>query len=162
MSGRASKTTPARKATPKPQEGPQEAEDPLADLRSTEATNGPETGRDGAPDPQEPVAEEAQQADPLRTAVMEALGAASSCWIPDTGDAVFDSERATRIGDDLMAVITGTTTPVTDQDADARMAEMIAAWHADTPALGFLHNGGRCGCRYVAKVALGLTKSRQG
>lgn len=41
------------------------------------------------------------------------------------------------------------------QDAwDAARAEVIAGWHADTVALGFLHKGGNCGCRYLAGIAL--------
>lgn len=40
----------------------------------------------------------------LSTAVFQALGAASTCWT-DTAFGTFDSDRAVRIGDDLMAKI---------------------------------------------------------
>ena len=42
----------------------------------------------------------------------------------------------------------------TVQDRADAVAVMIAAWHADTVATGFLHRGGRCGCRYIATRAL--------
>ncbi len=37
----------------------------------------------------------------LRQAIDITLGGASTCWIPDTGDAVFDSETATGLADEL-------------------------------------------------------------
>lgn len=43
---------------------------------------------------------------------------------------------------------------VTQVDWDAARERAIAAWHADTVALGFLHKGGRCGCHYLSGVAL--------
>lgn len=45
-------------------------------------------------------------------------------------------------------------TTVTDDTRDDDRAIVIAAWHADTVATGFLHNGERCGCRYIANLAL--------
>jgi hypothetical protein len=41
----------------------------------------------------------------LETIVFESLGEASTCWIPSTGDAVFDAARAQVIGDQLLAEI---------------------------------------------------------
>jgi hypothetical protein len=41
----------------------------------------------------------------LNEAVMMALGAASVCWDPDTGDAVFDSGRAEQIGKELIGIV---------------------------------------------------------
>jgi hypothetical protein len=41
----------------------------------------------------------------LETIVFEALGEASTCWIPSTGNAVFDATRAQVIGDQLLAEI---------------------------------------------------------
>jgi hypothetical protein len=38
----------------------------------------------------------------LNKLVFEALGAASTCWTPGTGDAVFDSTRAKEIGEGLV------------------------------------------------------------
>jgi len=46
----------------------------------------------------QPIEEE----DELRSKVFQALGAASTCWIPNTGDLEFDSTRAKEIGDELM------------------------------------------------------------
>ena len=40
---------------------------------------------------------------------------------------------------------------------DRAEAETVAAWHADTTAPGFLHRGGVCGCRYLARTALRAT-----
>jgi hypothetical protein len=37
---------------------------------------------------------------------------------------------------------------------DEMVAEAVAAFHADPTTMGFLHGGGQCGCRYVARVAL--------
>ena len=37
----------------------------------------------------------------LRQGIDITLGGASTCWKPDTGDAVFDSETATVLGDEL-------------------------------------------------------------
>ena len=44
--------------------------------------------------------------DKLKTLVFEALGAASMCWNPLPGHQVFESEKAQKIGDDLIAAIT--------------------------------------------------------
>lgn len=38
----------------------------------------------------------------LNQRVFEALGAASTCWTPDTGDAVFDGDKAKEIGEALV------------------------------------------------------------
>lgn len=38
----------------------------------------------------------------LNQVVFEALGAASTCWVGGTGDAVFDSEQAEKIGTELI------------------------------------------------------------
>lgn len=49
----------------------------------------------------------------------------------------------------------GEVRPMVSQEThDAMLAEVIVAWHADPTALGFLHKAGRCGCRYLARVAL--------
>ena len=40
--------------------------------------------------------------DRLRTAVMQSMGEASMCWIPDTGNAVFDSTHAQLVGERLI------------------------------------------------------------
>ena len=40
---------------------------------------------------------------------------------------------------------------------DRAEAETVAAWHADTTAPGFLHRGGVCGCRYLARTGLRAT-----
>lgn len=48
-----------------------------------------------------------------------------------------------------------TIRPMVDQETwDAMVAEVVAAWHADTTSQGFLHGGGQCGCRYIARTAL--------
>lgn len=53
-----------------------------------------------------------------------------------------------------------TATPATfvalasPSDRQGQRAVLIAAWHADTTSVGFLHRGGTCGCRYLANVAL--------
>ena len=43
--------------------------------------------------------------DNLKTSIYMALGEASTCWIPDTGSAVFDSTRAKTIADELVEKI---------------------------------------------------------
>ena len=37
----------------------------------------------------------------LKEKVFQALGAASMCWLPDTGDLEFDSSKAGKIGEKL-------------------------------------------------------------
>lgn len=41
----------------------------------------------------------------LKNAIYMAIGAASTCWIPNTGSAVFDSTQAKAIGDELVEKI---------------------------------------------------------
>lgn len=41
----------------------------------------------------------------IYTAVFEAIGAASMCWKPGTGNAVFQSEQASKIATDLCFLI---------------------------------------------------------
>ena len=41
----------------------------------------------------------------LKNAIYMAIGAASTCWIHNTGNAVFDSTRAKTIGDELIEKI---------------------------------------------------------
>jgi hypothetical protein len=41
----------------------------------------------------------------IETIVFEALGEASTCWIPPPSDQVFDSTQATAIGEELLAEI---------------------------------------------------------
>ena len=43
---------------------------------------------------------------------------------------------------------------VTEGDRTEDVAVMVAAWHADPTAVGFVHRGGMCGCRYLARAAL--------
>lgn len=43
--------------------------------------------------------------DELPIAVYMALGGVSTCWTPDTGNAVFDSVQASQIGEELLAWI---------------------------------------------------------
>ena len=37
----------------------------------------------------------------LKEKVFQALGAASVCWLPNTGNLVFDSSKAVEIGEEL-------------------------------------------------------------
>lgn len=117
--------------------------DPLADLRDNQERY-PE--QDTPPTPPPPGED-----DPLRTVLGEALGAASMCWEP-IPEGVFQSEQASLVLDDLLEGLAGLLrAPVEEGEADA----LVERWHADTVALGFLHKGGRCGCRYIATIALG-------
>lgn len=43
---------------------------------------------------------------------------------------------------------------VTQADQDRARAVVVATWHADTVALGFLHKGGVCGCQYLAVLTV--------
>lgn len=43
---------------------------------------------------------------------------------------------------------------VTQGIHDEMVAEAVAAFHADPTSQGFLHGGGQCGCRYIARIAL--------
>ncbi len=45
--------------------------------------------------------------------------------------------------------------PMVDQEThDEMVSEVVAAWHADPTSQGFLHGGGQCGCRYMARRAM--------
>lgn len=122
-------------------------DDPLADLREDAdryadqqtPQEGPQGEGDGGPEGH----------DPLATVVGEACGAVSMCWDP-TPEGEFQSEAASAIVDDLLDAIRPML-EVQALDAD----EAVERWHRDTVAVGFLHKGGRCGCRYVARVILG-------
>lgn len=133
----------AKKAAPKPQPTP--PEDPLADLREGDDRYPAQEAQEGAQDgPGAPP-----EGDPLRTVLGEALGAASMCWDP-TPEGEFQSEATVAILEDLVEAL-GPHLQAQSQTA----AEAVERWHADTVALGFLHKGGRCGCRYIAQVILG-------
>lgn len=144
---------PAKKAAPARRTGKtaaQEAqaasvEDPLADLREDDdrypAQETPQGGQDGpGEDP---------EGDPLRTVLGEALGAASMCWDP-VPEGVFQPEQASEVLEDLVEALK----PLQSVQATST-DEAVKRWHADTVAMGFLHKGGRCGCRYIAQVILG-------
>lgn len=121
-------------------------EDPLADLRDPDdSARYPEEGQNGAQEGPEAPGE----GDPLRNVLGEALGAASMCWDP-VPEGVFQPEQASAILDDLLVAM-APLQPVEAATAD----EAVERWHADTVAVGFLHKGGRCGCRYLAQVILG-------
>lgn len=48
-----------------------------------------------------------------------------------------------------------TVRPMVDQATqDEMVAEAVAAFHADPTSQGFLHGGGQCGCRYIARQAI--------
>ena len=53
------------------------------------------------------VREMINKADSLEEAIGLAVGAASACWIPNTGSAVFDSERAAVITETLLDRVRG-------------------------------------------------------
>lgn len=134
------RSTTAKKAAATPPPA-----DPLADLREDDDARYPEDGQEG---PQEGPAAPGE-GDPLRTVLGEALGAASMCWDP-APEGVFQPEQASAILDDLVGAI-AQAQPVQAMTAD----EAVTRWHANTVAVGFLHKGGRCGCRYLAQVILG-------
>lgn len=120
-------------------------EDPLADLREDEpAARYPEDGQNGTQEGPEAPGE----ADPLATLLGEAVGRASMCWDP-TPEGVFHSESASAIVDDLLDALRPMAAPAVDVD------EVVERWHENTVALGFLHKGGRCGCRYIAQAGFG-------
>lgn len=134
------------RATKTAQAKPAPEADPLADLRDpADAERYPEDGQEG---PQEGPGAPGE-GDPLRTVLGEALGAASMCWDP-APEGVYNPEQAIGILEDLVTAL-GPLQAVQATSVD----EAVARWHADTVALGFLHKGGRCGCRYIASVILG-------
>lgn len=134
------------RAKPKPAQATELPADPLADLRDDEdSARYPEEGQGGAQD----GLEDPEGADPLATLVGEAAGAVSMCWDP-TPEGEFQSEAASAIVDDLLDAIR----PMLGVETGTA-AEAVTRWHADTVAVGFLHKGGRCGCRYIAQVILG-------
>lgn len=121
-------------------------EDPLADLREPDERY-PDPEGPGEPDDETP---DPEPTDPLATVVGEACGAVSMCWDP-TPEGVFQSEAASAIVDDLLEAIRPMVAPAQDLTWEAA----VETWHEDTVAVGFLHKGGRCGCRYIAQRILG-------
>lgn len=107
--------------------------DPLADLRDdADADRYP----DAEPTPPPSVVE--QVADALTEAVRTAAAP-----LVDAGAPIEDVlDAATQAARTFVA-------PVPDH------ASLVALWHADEVALGFLHRGGRCGCDYIARTGLG-------
>lgn len=59
---------------------------------------------------------------PLAEPVFVALGAASTCWIGGTGDAVFDSARAVQLGEELLCTIIKRETTIAEAAAQAMTA----------------------------------------
>jgi len=49
----------------------------------------------------------------------------------------------------------GEVRPMVSQEVlDEMVTEAVVAFHRDPTSQGFLHGGGQCGCRYLARVAL--------
>lgn len=46
---------------------------------------------------------------------------------------------------------------VSKETQEQMVTEAVVAFHQDPTTQGFLHGGGQCGCRYVARVALQAT-----
>lgn len=133
-----------RAAKPTPTAEPVAA-DPLADLRE-DSERYPEEAQGGVQEaPGDPEGQS-----PLATLVGEACGAVSMCWDP-TPEGVFQSEAASAIVDDLLEAIQ----PMLQVEAQTA-EEVMERWHANTVAVGFLHKGGRCGCRYLAQIVVGV------
>lgn len=138
------RSTPAKKATPKPAPA-----DPLADLRESDEAE----GRYPAPDGQEQVQDGPEapgEGDPLTALILERLEAAMA--IPLGLDGV--------ITDEARQMATGLAVETAEQIAQVPVQatnpeDAVERWHADTVAVGFLHKGGRCGCAYLARVVLG-------
>lgn len=81
---------------------------------------------------------------PLPSTPADPLASLREAWGQDTGAVVTATPvRAVSVG--LLE---------TQEEQDALRSEIIVAWHADTVAMGFLHTGGQCGCRYLAGLAL--------
>lgn len=139
---------PRQTAAQKAAEAAQKAADPLADLRDAATLEGPQIGQDAPQDMPGPETEQTPEA--------PVLADADGQPYPDDVQAAFLEA--------LNALAVPAAPLVTEQDQDAEVALMVAAWHDNTPALGFLHGGGNCGCRYLARTALRITtpaKSRR-
>lgn len=70
----------------------------------------------------------------LRTEVFQALGTASVCWLPNTGDAEFDSTRAAELGETLVSSIielTGLGEPNLGCATTAELIEELIARSGD-------------------------------
>lgn len=68
----------------------------------------------------------------------------SQCQVPDCPEA-HDPEPVAVVNIRPM---------VTQGIHDEMVAEAVAAFHVDPTSQGFLHGGGQCGCRYIARIAL--------
>lgn len=123
--------------------------DPLADLRD---------GTDErAMAPQEP--EKAPQAPS-----QEEVGAEGPSLLSSPHMGLLEDEDGAPFGQDVQdAFLQRMTDALMDLAADPKAGDpavigweqAVERWHADTVSLGFLHRGGRCGCRYIAQRILG-------
>lgn len=124
-----------RRTTPPPP-------DPLAALREPDAAGTPPPV---VAEPGEGTGEGADQAHPLDTLVratfLAVTNAGSDAEVMEHADAFLA----------ILAAAQPLAEPVAREDS---VSVVIAAWHADTTALGFLHKGGVCGCNYLARAAL--------
>lgn len=126
-------------------------EDPLADLREEGDRYGEQQG------PGDAGSTEADQGptegpNALETVILARLEAAMAIPLDPEG-VITDDHRAmaqalaTEMAEELAPLVA----PVQDLTWEAA----VEVWHEDTVCLGFLHKGGRCGCRYIAQRILG-------
>lgn len=95
----------------------------------------------------------------IETIVLESLGEASTCWLPSTGDAVFDSARAQAIGEHLLAEIRariiGDRTDQVIAERNRLRAALILIAIPPSNAMRDDHEFTACtGCAHVAQRAL--------
>lgn len=118
--------------------------DPLADLRDTDADRYP--GTEGTtPDASTP----AQVADALTQAVRAAVIAHADPHGVAAEQSPVDLGVVQEFADIAAEAARQFAAPPPE------VSLIIERWHADEVALGFLHGGGLCGCRYIATAAFG-------
>lgn len=121
------------------------AADPLADLRQAEEHRYPDPAEGTTPDKSTP----SQVADALTEAVRAAVIAHAD---PD-GIAAEERPVDLAIVQEFADVATEAARKFAAPPPDVQ--SVIERLHGDSVALGFLHGGGVCGCRYIVKVGIG-------
>ena len=95
--------------------------------------------------------------DDLPSLIFTALGAASACWEHLDGAGVFDSDRAKRIGDELLDLLPAYMPPTVQATLTVSRAELRTMVQADPEAFGL--DGSyepRLGCATTAQLLMEL------
>lgn len=126
-------------------------DDPLADLRDDDARY-PEPEGPGAPAGDAVDLGSIEDPNPLETLILARLEAAMAIPLDEGGTLTADHRAMAQV---LASEMAQELAPMLAPVQDLTWEAAVEVWHENTVALGFLHKGGRCGCRYIAQTILG-------